>query len=395
MNIVLFDDQFIENLYPVTFTRPAAEMRVGILKISEKWSLRLKNEISWQTRKYLQDKYTHVIQDDNLYINGRLLPNEDIKQQILKLALNEVLVNGETILAARVQKFEPKEFSPQHFKNYKLVECQQEARKIDYPWDLFRFNGVELEVDYKLITKGRESAALSKTVGAIGVENIFVEESAKLEYVTINASAGPVYIGKNSEIMEGANIRGPFALLDHSQLKLGAKIYGPTTIGPYCKIGGELNNVVVFGFSNKAHDGFLGNSVVGEWCNIGAGTNSSNLKNNYANVKMWNYPQNKFVDTSLQFSGLIMGDHSKCGINTMFNTGTVIGVNCNLYGDGFQRSFIPDFSWGGPQGFTVFEPLKAFTVAERVMGRRGIGLSEIDKKILLEVFNLSSKNRNY
>lgn len=395
MNVILFEDRLTDNLLPLTFTRPAADIRVGILKISEKWSIRLKQTVSFQTRSYLQSKYKAVITDDNLFINGTLLPDNDTIQLIEKLNLNEVLAKGETILAARLQKVNFDELLAEDFKGLKITEFPLTARKINFPWDIFRLNGEEIENDFALITRGRKSAQPNKNVGVIASENIFIEDGARLEFVTLNASSGPIYIGKDTEIMEGTHIRGPFAILDHSQVKMGAKIYGPTTIGPHCKIGGELNNVVVFGFSNKSHEGFLGNSVIGEWCNIGADSNSSNLKNNYADVKVWNYPKGKFVGTGLQFCGLIMGDHSKCGINTMFNTGTVVGVNCNIFGDGFPRTFIPDFSWGGPHGFTVFETGKAFEIAEKVMERRGMELTETDREILNEIFNQTTRFRSF
>lgn len=395
MNVILFDDKSIDNLYPLTFTRPAAEIRVGILKIAEKWSLKLNQTVSFYTQTFLQSKFKAVVSDDNLFINGALLPDNESIQLIAKLNLNEVFVKGETILAARLPKTNFDEFLSGYLSGFKKIEFPNLVRKINYPWDIFKLNGEEIENDFTLITKGRKSAQPNKNVGVIASENIFIEDGARLEFVTLNASSGPIYIGKDTEIMEGTHIRGPFAILEHSQVKMGAKIYGPTTIGPHCKIGGELNNVMVFGFSNKSHDGFLGNSVIGEWCNIGADTNSSNLKNNYADVKVWNYPKGKFIGTGLQFCGLIMGDHSKCGINTMFNTGTVVGVNCNIFGDGFPRTFIPDFSWGGPHGFTVFETEKAFQVAEKVMERRGVELTDIDRKILNEIFSRTAQFRSF
>jgi UDP-N-acetylglucosamine diphosphorylase/glucosamine-1-phosphate N-acetyltransferase len=395
MNVILFDDREIDNLLPLTFTRPAADIRVGIFKIAEKWSLRLKQKVSFYTRSYLQAKYKTVLTRDNFYINGALLPDNEILQFIVKLKMNEVLVKGDTLLAARSQTTNFDELLSGDFKGLKKTEFPHSVRKIDYPWDIFRLNGEEIEFDFNLITTGRKSAPPNKTVGVIGEDKIFIEDSARLKFVTLNATSGPIYIGKDTEIMEGCHIRGPFAILDRSQVKMGSKIYGPTTIGPHCKIGGELNNVVVFGFSNKSHDGFLGNSVIGEWCNIGADSNSSNLKNNYADVKVWNYPKGKFIGTGLQFCGLIMGDHSKCGINTMFNTGTVVGVNCNIFGDGFPRTFIPDFSWGGPHGFTVFETGKAFEIAEKVMERRGVELTEADREIMNEIFSQTAQFRSF
>jgi len=227
----------------------------------------------------------------------------------------------------------------------------------------------------------------------MGVEHIFVEEGAKVECAILNASTGPIYIGKDAEIMEGAIVRGPLALCEHAALKMGAKIYGPTTIGPHSKVGGEVNNSVIIGYSNKGHDGFLGNSVLGEWCNIGADSNNSNLKNNYAEVKLWNYPQERFVNTGLTFCGLIMGDHSKCGINTMFNTGTVVGVNANIFGSGFPRNFVASFSWGGAAGFTTYKTADAFEVAARVFDRRGMVFNETEQEILQHVFEITAKYR--
>jgi UDP-N-acetylglucosamine diphosphorylase/glucosamine-1-phosphate N-acetyltransferase len=263
-----------------------------------------------------------------------------------------------------------------------------------HPWDIFRLNGLAIESDFDLITKGRKSQPISNTNKVLNAERVFVEEGAVVECAVLNAQTGPIYIGVNAEVMEGSLIRGPFALCEGATLKLGAKIYGPTTIGPYSKAGGEINNSVIFGNSNKAHDGFLGNSVIGEWCNLGADSNTSNLKNNYTNVKLWNYIKQGFVDTGLQFCGLIMGDHSKCGINTMFNTGTVVGVSANIFGDGFPRNFIPSFSWGGAQGFTLYKTEKAFETAQKVLARRGQELNKVEVDILTHVFKLTAGYRH-
>src|SRR5690606_7840722 len=251
--------------------------------------------------------------------------------------------------------------------------------------DIFSKNTLAIQADFDLLTKGRQSAAIPDSVFCINRKNIFVEEGARLNFASLNASDGPIYIGKNAEIMEGCTIRGPFALCDSSTLKMQTKIYGGTSIGPHSKVGGEVNNSVIFGYSNKAHDGFLGNSVIGEWCNLGADTNNSNLKNNYAEVKLWDYEKEGFANTGLQFCGLMMGDHSKCGINTMFNTGTVVGVSANIFGSGFPRNFIPSFSWGGSGGFTTYNTEKAFEVAKVVMSRRNIEFSDLDAKILVHV----------
>jgi UDP-N-acetylglucosamine diphosphorylase/glucosamine-1-phosphate N-acetyltransferase len=254
---------------------------------------------------------------------------------------------------------------------------------------------MEIEADFALLTAGRKSAPLSETVSVLSRENVFVEEGFSGEYFTLNASTGPVFLGKGSEIMEGSVIRGPLALGSHSTVKLAAKIYGPTTIGPHCKAGGEINNSVLQGFSNKGHDGFLGNAVVGEWCNLGADTNNSNLKNNYTEVKVWNYPSNRFIRTGLQFCGLIMGDHSKTGINTMLNTGTVAGVSANIFGSGFPRNFIPSFSWGGAAGLVDYKLEKAFETMEEVMRRRDLELTETDKVIFRHIFKETEKYRRW
>ncbi len=266
--------------------------------------------------------------------------------------------------------------------------------KIKYPLDIFSYNGKVIEKDFKNITVGRKSKDLPTTVNVINKENVFVEEGVEINLATLNAQDGYIYLGKDSVVMEGSVVRGSLALCEHSQLKIGSKIYGPTTIGPYSKVGGEVNNSVIWGYSNKAHDGFLGNSVLGQWCNIGADSNNSNLKNNYAEVKMWNYREERFIKTGLQFCGLVMADHSKCSINTMFNTGTVVGVNANIFGSGFPRNFIPSFSWGGAQGFTEYKLEKAFEVAEKVMARRGVEFDDTEKEILTSVFESTKKYRN-
>ena len=277
--------------------------------------------------------------------------------------------------------------------NSEMIKTEEDFIKIINPWDIFVFNDRALREDFELITKGRKSAVLSDTNRVFAPENIFVEEGAVVECATLNAKEGPIYIGKDAEIMENSVVRGPFAMCEHSVLKLSAKIYGATTLGPYVKVGGELANVVIFGYSNKAHDGFIGNSVIGEWCNIGADTNASNLKNTYEEVRLWSIEKNTFVPTGQTFCGTIMGDHSKCGINTMFNTGTVIGVSSNIFGHGYQRNYVPSFAWGGPSGMKTFEPDKAIEVAEKMEARRGIEMSDIDKRILLHVYRSTLKNK--
>jgi UDP-N-acetylglucosamine diphosphorylase/glucosamine-1-phosphate N-acetyltransferase len=383
---ILFDDQSWQQLLPLTFTRPVAEIRIGILTIREKWERHINSTFSYLTQDYLQQKFNLNTGENNLLINGSVLPNPAIISEIERLNDGEALISGNDLIAIQLKKSQINEFHQLNINSFKTINFQDEYFKLQHPWDIFEQNGRAIKEDFELLTKGRTSEEFIYNNNILHPENIFVEKGAKLDFVTINATSGPVYIGKDTEVMEGSIIRGPFALCDHSSVKLGAKIYGPTTIGPHSKVGGEVNNTVIFAYSNKAHDGFLGNSVIGEWCNIGADSNTSNLKNNYATVKLWNYNSEHFEDTSLQFCGLIMGDHSKCGINTMFNTGTVIGVSANIFGSGFPRNFIPSFSWGGASGFTTYRLSKAFEVAEKVMNRRNIELSEADKKILETVF---------
>lgn len=393
MNTILFDSQQRQNLLPLTYTKPVAELRVGILKIVEKWNRYLKTECSFLTEEYLQEKFPAKIEDQNLLINGALLPDENLAQQISELKNKEALTKNDELIAINLEKGDLLAFFSGKLEEYSNNEYEADINIINNTWDIFSMNGEEIEADYDLLTQDRISQEISSTVQIIGEEQVFFEEGAKAEFVTINASSGPVYIGKDAEIMEGAVIRGPFALCEHSVVKMSSKIYGPTTIGPESKVGGELNNVVIQGFTNKAHDGFLGNSVIGEWCNLGADTNNSNLKNNYAEVRLWDYKTEGFAKTGLQFCGLIMGDHSKCGINTMFNTGTVIGVSANIFGSGFPRNFIPSFSWGGASGFVVYQTKKAFEVAGKVFERRGLEFDEKEQKILSHIFEQTKKYR--
>lgn len=393
MNYILFDDKSWDNLLPLTFTRPSCEVRTGILTIKEKWEKTLDVKMSYITQDYLSSKYQLQIEDDNVLINGSIIPNDAIIKKIQSLKTNEALISNDKTVAVRLGKQKTGSFSYTDTSKFKKHILDEDINSITWPWDIFKFNGENLKSDFKLLTKGRKSAKLSATNNVMGAEDIFVEKGARVEFATLNATAGPIYIGKDTEIMENSAIRGPFALCDHSVLKMSAKIYGPTTIGPHSKVGGEINNSVIFGFSNKAHDGFLGNSVIGEWCNLGADTNNSNLKNNYAEVRLWNYEHERFIKTGLQFCGLIMGDHSKCAINTMFNTGTVVGVNANIFGEGFPRNFIPSFSWGGARGFSTYAVKKAYEVAELVMERRQKKLNDIEKSILNEIFERTSKYR--
>jgi len=393
-HFILFDDRRTD-LLPLTFTRPVADLRVGILTIREKWEKYLQASTTCLTEPYLQEKYPVLIGEDNYFINGSVLPDESLVKAVLELREGEYLVKASTILAAHLMADQALHFVNDISRAEHTVSYDGEIIQLRFTYDIFTLNGKAIEQDFRMLTKGRTSMPLSSTNGVTGIENIFVEEGARVEYAIINASTGPVYIGRDAEIMEGCMIRGPLALCDHAQLKMGAKIYGPTTIGPNCRVGGEVQNVVIWGNSNKAHDGFLGNAVLGEWCNIGADSNNSNLKNNYSEVKLWNYTAEKFLPTGLQFCGLIMGDHSKCGINTMFNTGTVVGVSANIFGAGYPRNFIPSFSWGGYQGLSVYPLPKALETAEKVMLRRNQQLTETDKKILQHIYLITEKYRRF
>ena len=389
MNYILFDGPSRNNLLPFTFTRPVADIRVGILTIREKWEMYLDSTTTTVTEDYLSDKYPMVEMDENIMINASYLPNLELVEMVKNLQENQAIFKDEDVIAFFIKDTQ----EPVNFDTYEAIEFNEEVIKIEHTWDIFSKNGEAIQEDFNAITNGRVSKPIPSSNNVIAAENIFIEEGAIVEFATLNASGGPIYIGKNSEIMEGSLVRGPLALCESATLKLGTKIYGPTTVGPYSKVGGEVNNSVIFGFSNKGHDGFLGNSVLGEWCNLGADTNVSNLKNNYAEVRLWDYETEGFAKTGLQFCGLMMGDHSKCGINTMFNTGTVVGVSANIFGSGYPRNFIPSFSWGGSNGFTTYLTKKAFEVVQVVMSRRNVAFSDEDKAILDHVFEETKKYR--
>lgn len=382
MNVVLFDEEEVwKRLLPFTFTKPVSELRLGIFTLREKWAAYLEYPCSSLSRDYLREKYPAEIQNDNFFINSRLLPDVGLVESIMSLNIDCALLAGKNILAYRGQQRNAGEIS-----GLKTIAYTREYQSIEQVWHLFQKCGSGIEADLQVISKKRKSQALSNTVTVIGDRSrIFLEEGAKAEACILNTTAGSIYLGKEAEIMEGSVVRGPFALGEHSVLKLCTKIYGPTSIGPHCKVGGEVSNSVLMAYSNKAHDGFLGNSVLGEWCNLGADTNNSNLKNNYANVNLYSYESNKLENTGLQFCGLMMGDHSKSGINTMFNTGTVVGVGCNIFGGGFPPTHIPSFSWGGSEGLQEYKLEKLFETAERVYERRGLVFGELEKAILRKI----------
>jgi len=391
MNYILFDGTVRNALLPFTYTRPVADIRIGILTIREKWEKQLGYTITTLTEEYLEEKFPMVEMDENIMLNASFLPTEKLVKLVKNLKKNEAIFIGDEIVAF----FTTDAQEVVDFNTYTIISYEDDIIQIKNTWDIFSLNDKAIKDDFNFLTKGRESEPIPDTVNCINKENIFLEEGVDITFATLNASTGPIYIGKNAIVMEGSLVRGSFAMCNDSILKMGAKIYGATTIGPLCKVGGEVNNAVFFGYSSKGHDGYLGNAVIGEWCNLGADTNNSNLKNNYAEVKLWSYETERFAKTGLQFCGLMMGDHSKCGINTMFNTGSVIGVSANIYGGNFPRNFIPSFSWGGSAGFTTYKMDKVNEVATVVMKRKHIVYDEQEKKILNHVFDVTEKYRNF
>lgn len=387
MNLILFDDPLIRlNLLPFTFTRPTSRIRVGILTIAEKWEKRLNTTASYKTEPYLQPKFPVKSTAENLLVNGAVCPDEKLVDNVKTLPAGYYLVKGSLLIAANRPEAE--------MNSSNTVEYQDEITVIDKTWKIFSENGKQIRTDFKMITANRKSQPITdKHTVVYGEENLFVEEGVDIKAAIINAEPGPVYLGKNSIIQEGAIIRGTFAMCEGAHLNMGAKMRGDTTVGPFSKVGGEVSTSVIFGYSNKAHDGFLGCSVLGEWCNLGADTNTSNLKNNYEPVKLWSHIKQEFESTGLQFCGLMMGDHSKCSINTMFNTGTVVDVSANVFGTGFPRNYIPSFSWGGSEGFCTYRADKALATAHVAMSRRNMVLDDIEKQLLLNVFEITASTR--
>lgn len=397
MNIILFDSEVRGELLPFTYLRPVCELRVGILSIREKWERRLGVNVSYITQDYLAGKFPINYGSENYLINGSVLPSEQLLRLLGEMDFGQAFLRGEELIAAKMDGEQMERLiHDEDIGELNGTDIQDTVFiKIDHLWDIYRFNGQALQEDFELITRGRQSMPLSDTNRVLGRENIFVEEGASVEFAVINATLGPVYIGARALVMEGCLFRGGLAICEEAVVKMGAKIYGPTTIGPGSKVGGEINNVVFFGNANKSHDGYLGNSVIGEWCNIGADTNCSNLKNTYEEVRLWNYPKERFVPTGQQFCGLFLGDYSRTGINTMFNTGTVVGVSANIFGDGFPRTFIPSFAWGGASGFQTFRIDKAFDSAEKIMIRRNQMFDIQDRLIMLRVFEDSAPHRHW
>ena len=398
-NVILFDDENWSALLPLTYAKPIGELRVGILTIKQKWERLLHAEVSYITQDYLSVKYPFQLKDDNYIINSSVLPIPFIVERINELELNSAILWGDKLIASRIDRA--------HFDAMQQNRESEELKGIDIsvedevlveikrPYDICKCNRLAIELDFELLSRDRDSESLPPSNRYTNPENIFLEPGAKIQNSILNASEGPIYIAEGAEIMDGSMIKGPFAMLEGSVIKMGTIIYGPTTLGPFSKIGGELARVVIQGYSNKAHNGYLGDSVIGEWCNLGAGTNASNLKNNYSNVKVFNYKTEVFESTESQFCGLIMGDHVKCGINTMFNTGTVIGFGSNVFGSGFPKKFIPGFSWGAVDDLQTYRLDKFMTVAAIVLKRRAKTLSETDIDIIKHIFHFSARLRDW
>ena len=391
-NFILFDDDSRISLRPLTFFRPVSAIRIGILTIKEKWENHLKSPVSVLTEPYLQEKFPLKVGLDNYLINSSILPNTELIAEILSLSTDTSLNNDETIIALRLTADNLKHFRQGLATELKSRNVESQFIKLSNTWDIFGNNKKEIVDDFDLVTKGRKSSGISPTNQLLG-NNLFVEEDVNIECSTINTLKGPVYIGKNAEIMQGCHIEGPASIGDHAVLKMGTLLYKGTTIGPWCKAGGEISNSVMFGYSSKAHDGFLGDSVIAEWCNLGAGTTTSNLKNNYEPVKQWSYGKSRFVSTKLLFCGLVLGDHCKTGISSMFNSGSTAGVCSNIFGVNYQRNFIPSFVWGGNSGFRKHRLEEVIETAKAVYARRDLPFDSVEENIFKAVFELASESR--
>jgi len=393
MNYILFDDFSRNNLLPLTFLRPVADLLTGILSIRQKWEHYLGDSTSSLTEEYLIEKYPLYKGKNNILINGSILPNDELIEAIRNLRPNQALVNKDAIIAVHVLLENLDKIGEGDTEGIEEIVTDIDIVKINYLWDLFLNNAKQIEADYAILTKGRKSVEPSRSNRIIAPENIFIEEGAVVENCNLNATDGPIYIGPNAQIWEGASLRGPIAVGDSAIVKMNSIIDEATTIGSHSKVGGEVENSIIMAYSNKPHSGYLGHSVIGQWCNIAAGTNAANLNNNYKSIKMWNYPQSRFIDTGLQFCGLVMGDHSKTGINTTFNTGSVVGISSNVFGAGYQRNFVASFVWGGPgTGYSGYDFDKALETAKEVYKRRGMELTNVDMKILRHVYDITKDN---
>ena len=386
---IIFTEEFCqpENLYPFTLTRQIQDIRVGILTIREKWEIildmnsydRWEDDYKDNKRSIRLDKN---IGDDICYlIHGNILPTPKLVKTIKKLKDGEFIsVNGNTGVVFRFTKKEIEK--PNKIKVTKAVTIKENVKSIQFPWDIFKSNDYAIRQDFKLLTSRRKSQKISNTNKLINPSQVFIEKGATVEHCILNAEEGPIYIGKNVLVMEGVTIRGPFAAGEKAVIKMNAKIYGATTIGPHCIVGGEVKNSVFFAFSNKAHDGYIGDSVIGEWCNLGAGTTNSNIKNNASNVKVWT-PKGEM--TAGNKCGMFMGDYSKTAINTSINTGTMIGVSCNVFNSGLTPKYIPNFSWGS-DGVQRYQIEKALLDIEDWKKLKNKTLTDSEKKILTHIF---------
>ena len=399
MNVILFDSDDRKHLLPLTATRPVGELRVGILTLREKWERYLQASVSYITQSYLQDKYPIHIASENYVINAGILPTPQLCREIAALGLSEALIHQDELIAARLNEGQFEQLIRDEVGSLKGIALRDPDQLISVRrlWELTRLNDRCIREDFALLTGGRHSEPVAPGNRIIGnPEHVFLEPGVRMECCILNVKDGPIYIGKNAEVMEGSILRGPVAIGTDAIIKMGARVYGPTSIGPGCRAGGEITRSILMSFSNKAHEGYLGDSVLGEWCNLGADTNTSNLKNNYSEVKLWDYETQKFEKTGMQFCGLFMGDHSKCGINTMFNTGTVVGVFANVYGAGYPRNFVPDFSWGGAEGgYRTYRPADAFATAEAVFQRRQRLFTDWDRHILQTIFEETAPLRGW
>jgi len=396
MNVILFDlPEIRSSLLPFTYTRPVAEIRLGIFTITEKWRRHLQETtVSHFTQPYLTTKFPLRLEKDNLLINGALIPDPQILGILNKLTPGQIIQYQGLLLAAYFDETTMSKFQdPSELSGLTGVEIDHVPNLIKRYWNIFQNNGDQIREDIKLLDDTNRAEISDAHTVIYNRNDVWVEPGVSVKAAILNADNGPIYLGKNSEVNEGAIIRGPFALGESSTVRMGAKIRGNTTIGPFCNIGGEVSNSILFGYSNKAHDGYLGDSVIGEWCNMGADSNTSNLKNNYGEVKVWNYHLGEFEKSGQQFCGLMMGDHSKCGINTMFNTGSVVGVYSNIFGTGFPRTFVPSFAWGGHGGFSTYKLDKVIETTKRTMSRKQVELKKVDRDILVYLFDHTAQYR--
>lgn len=399
VNLILFDSDARNQLLPLTATRPMGELRLGALTLREKWERHLGASASYITQEYLQEKYPIRVEAENLVINGGVLPTDALCRRIERMGMNEALVYDGELIAARLDEAQFEALiEDEEVRELQGTELDKDIAlaRITRLWEFTQLNGQAIIDDFHLLTAGRPSEPVSATNQVLNPQQVFLEKGVKMECCILNATNGPIYIGAGAEVMEGCILRGPVAVGPDAILKMGARVYGPTTIGPGCRAGGEISRSIMMANSNKAHDGYLGDSVLGEWCNLGADTNTSNLKNNYSEVKLWSYEPERFINTGLQFCGLVMGDHAKCGINTMFNSGTVVGVFANVFGAGYPRNFVPDFAWGGVEsGYRTYRFSDACETAERVMARRNVVFNELDKAILYHIYDRTAKYRSW